>query len=48
MRLIISKLKAFLGIPPKICPKCGGEIIARGFEGVNRRYQCLCCQTIVC
>ena len=42
------KLKYTLfGKIPKICPYCGGEIIDRGFEGHNRRYQCRSCQKIL-
>ena len=36
-----------LGQVPEICPYCGGEVIDRGFEGHNRRYQCRSCQKIL-
>ena len=42
------KLKyALFGKIPKICPYCGGEIIDRGFKGINRRYQCRNCNVIL-
>lgn len=42
------KLKyKLLGQIPETCPFCGGEVISRGFEGHNRRYQCRSCQKIL-
>jgi len=32
---------------PERCPYCGGEVIARGFEGHNRRYQCRKCDRVL-
>lgn len=32
---------------PKFCPYCGGEVIARGFVGVNKRYQCRSCDVVL-
>jgi len=40
--LLVIKIKFFLGC--KICPVCGStDIVIRGFEGVNQRYNCQCC-----
>ena len=36
-----------LGIIPTKCPYCNGEIIPRGFERHNRRYQCRNCNEIL-
>lgn len=43
------RLKYFLlGKIPKVCPYCTeGEVIARGFIGVNRRYQCRSCDIVL-
>ena len=43
------KLKfQLLGIIPTVCPYCGGEITERGFEGHNRRIECVkCSQTLI-
>ena len=36
-----------LGKTPVQCDSCGGDIIARGFSGHNRRYQCKDCNEIM-
>jgi len=42
------KIKYYLlGEIPERCPYCGGEVIARGFEGHNRRYQCRKCDRVL-
>ena len=42
------KLKYTLfGKIPETCPYCGGEVIKRGFERHNRRYQCRSCDKIL-
>lgn len=42
------KLKYHLfRIIPGICPYCNGEVIARGFIGHNRRYQCRSCGEVL-
>lgn len=37
-----------LGMIPRICPYCTeGEVIARGFVGHNRRYECRSCGVLL-
>jgi len=39
---LIAKIKVWLGY--KVCPQCGSSnIIKRGFEGANLRYDCRDC-----
>jgi len=41
-RSIIPTIKVFFGY--KVCPQCGSsDIIKRGFEDVNLRYDCESC-----
>jgi len=32
---------------PKVCPYCNGEVIERGFEGVNWRVECRSCERVL-
>jgi transposase-like protein len=44
MRLI-TRIKVWLGY--EICPQCGSSnIIVRGFENSNLRYDCQHCRTV--